>query len=85
MGRPRTINSVLAEVSAEAVGRLHRRLKADPDMMLTEGQARVLKTLAETQVIIQRRKPEDEDEPTDGMTLDELEEATAEDANAPSR
>jgi hypothetical protein len=87
MGRPKTINVVLAEVSAEHVGRIRQKLRDDPAFVLTEGHAKVLKTLAETQLIIQRRKPEgtDGEEESTGpaMTIEELERLKAEELKAP--
>lgn len=82
MGRPKTINYALAEFCVEALKRFRQMQKADPKWVPNESQARVLKILAETQVIIQRRKPEEGDEPSDsdgsGMSIEQLEMSTLE-------
>lgn len=88
MGRPKTINFALAEFCVEALKRFRQKQKDDPAWVPNESQARVLKLLAETQVIIQRRKPEEGDEESNsngsGMSIEQLEMSTLENKPPPA-
>lgn len=81
MGRSRTINHTLGEIAAEHCKRILARQRTDPTFKLSESDAKVLKVLAEAQVILQRRKPEDGDgvdgDVAGGMTIEELERHTS--------
>lgn len=88
MGRPLSINLAVGRFAAITMKRLLERQQRDPDFIPTEGQARVVKILAEAQAILQKRKPEDEEqeeEPGKGgrMTLGQLEEMTADKPEQP--
>jgi len=61
MGRPRTLNQSLQHFSAETVRRMLRRQRTDPDWVPDAEQAKMLKTLAETQRILQGAKPVEAD------------------------
>jgi len=81
MGRPKTINAHVAEIAAEAVARIKRKMADQPAYELTERDAKVIKTLAEAQVVLQKRRPgEDGEEDKDtgpSMSIEELERHTA--------
>lgn len=79
MPRLKTINGAFAEFCVESLRRFRAAQKKDPEWQPTESQARVLKLMAESQVILQRRKEVDEEleDGKSGMTLTELEAVTA--------
>lgn len=76
MGRPKSISRMVSDIAVEHVRRIRIR-QEDPNYMLSEEDAKALKTLAETQVTLQKRRPEeeDDDETPDGpeMSIEELE------------
>lgn len=79
MGRPKTITFAMAEFSAEALRRFREKQKTDPTWQPTESQARVVKLLAEAEVILQKRKPvkgDEEESSSAGMSVEELEQST---------
>lgn len=87
MGRPKTINRILGDIQVEHVRRIRIRQAADPAYLLPEEDAKVLKLLAETQVALQKRRPEgddddEEDDDSNPMSVEELEAATAAPARA---
>jgi hypothetical protein len=81
MGRPKSITRHVQDISVEAVRRVRLRMAENPAYQLTERDAKVIKTLAEAQVILQKRHDEkDEDEEGEdgpGMSIEELEASTA--------
>lgn len=87
MGRPKTINTLVLEIAVEAVRRIKLQQLADPKFLLSERDAKVIKTLSEAQVILQRRKPDasgPEEDDGKGMSIEELEQQTAEKPATPS-
>jgi hypothetical protein len=80
MGRPKTINAMVAEIAVEAVRRVKEKMADEPTYRLTESDAKVIKTLAEAQVVLQKRRPgEDDGEDEDSgptMSIEELERHT---------
>lgn len=87
MGRPKTINAHVAEIAVEAARRIKVKQADDPTYMLTERDAKVLKTLAEAQVVLQKRRPEeggDESDAASGMSIEELERATETEPEKPT-
>lgn len=86
MGRPKTINALVQEIAVEAVRRIKVRQAAEPEYQLTERDAKVIKTLAEAQVTLQKRKPEEggqEESAELCMSIEELEQATADKPEPP--
>lgn len=88
MGRPRTINRLVGDIAVEHVRRVRLRQAASPEYMLSEEDARALKVLAETQVTLQKRRPEeeDDDETPEGpeMSIEELEASRVAPLGAPT-
>lgn len=60
MGRPQTMNAAYGDFMKQVMERINRRL-LDPKYIPSEGDMRVMKLMAETQVILQKGKPLDED------------------------
>jgi hypothetical protein len=65
MARPRVMNAAFGEFVSTVLYRFNLKLEADPAWIPDEGQATVLKRLAETQVILMKGRPLDEN----GKTL----------------
>lgn len=60
MARPKTMNAAFGEFISAVMERFNGKLK-DPRWLPSESEANVLKRLGETQVILQKGKPLDED------------------------
>ena len=80
MGRPKTINALVAEIAVEAVRRVKEKMLDDPAYRLSESDAKVIKTLAEAQVVLQKRRPGEDGEEDENtgptMSIEELEQHT---------
>lgn len=86
MGRPRKITFVIADFCGKAMDRLLLRMADDPKWVPAEADMKVVKMMAETQVIIAKAQEKgggkEEVEPS-GMTVEELEQYTQRQAQTP--